>query len=83
MIRSFRRSLIAPLVLGLALAVSACGKSAPSEPPPLAGASIGGPFTLSDKTGRTVRWSDFAGKWRIVYFGYTFCPDACPMDVSV
>jgi protein SCO1/2 len=29
-----------------------------------------------------VRWSDFAGKWRIVYFGYTFCPDACPLDVQ-
>lgn len=37
---------------------------------------------MTDKTGRTVRWSDFAGKYRVVYFGYTFCPDACPMDVA-
>ena len=44
---------------------------------------IGAPFTLTDKAGRTVRWDDFTGKWRIVYFGYTFCPDACPTDVSV
>ena len=29
-----------------------------------------------------MRWDDFAGKYRIVYFGYTFCPDACPMDVA-
>ena len=49
---------------------------------PLAGAAIGGPFTLVDKTGRTVKWADFAGKYRIVYFGYTFCPDACPLDVN-
>lgn len=48
----------------------------------LAGATIGGPFTLTDSAGRTVRWDDFAGKYRIVYFGYTFCPDACPTDVG-
>lgn len=47
------------------------------------GAPIGGAFSLLDKDGKTVRWADFAGKWRIVYFGYTFCPDACPMDVGV
>jgi protein SCO1 len=69
--------------IAAALTLSACGSgSAPAERPPLEGARIGGPFTLSDKTGRIVRWSDFAGKYRIVYFGYTFCPDACPMDVQ-
>jgi protein SCO1/2 len=67
----------------IALLPAACGsQSAPTEAPPLAGAAIGGEFTLVDKTGKTVRWTDFAGKWRIVYFGYTFCPDACPMDVQ-
>ena len=35
-----------------------------------------------DKDGQTVRWADFAGKWRMVYFGYAFCPDVCPFDVS-
>ena len=71
------------MVLALAMlgALPAC--SPPAETPPLAGAQIGGPFTLVDKAGRTVRWSDFSGKWRIVYFGYTFCPDACPTDVGV
>jgi len=62
------------------LALTACEQR---EPPPLAGAAIGGPFTLVDKAGKTVRWADFAGKWRIVYFGYTWCPDACPTDVGV
>jgi protein SCO1/2 len=83
MTRSFRHTLFALTLLVPALALTACGKSSPDEPPPLAGSTIGGPFTLSDKTGRAVHWSDFAGKWRIVYFGYTYCPDACPMDVSV
>ena len=73
-----------PLVLAalLALVPAACGQPAPAERPPLEGAAIGGPFTLFDKHGRTVRWSDFDGRYRIVYFGYTFCPDACPMDVA-
>lgn len=62
----------------LPLALLACS----SEPPPLEGARIGGPFTLVDKAGNEVRWTDFAGQYRIVYFGYTFCPDACPMDVQ-
>jgi protein SCO1/2 len=71
------------LFLALSLALSACGRGGtPAEKPPLEGAAIGGPFTLKDKAGRDVRWGDFAGKYRIVYFGYTFCPDACPMDVS-
>jgi len=67
-------------VLLLPLALAACGSEPPT--PPLAGAKIGGPFTLVDKTGKEVRWSDFKGRYRIVYFGYTFCPDACPMDVG-
>ena len=51
-------------------------------PPPLEGAAIGGDFSLVDKAGKPVRFHDFAGKYRIVYFGYTFCPDACPLDVQ-
>jgi len=50
--------------------------------PPLKGARIGGPFTLTDQDGKTVKDSDFAGKYRIVYFGYSFCPDICPVDVQ-
>ena len=73
-----------PALLALPLALSACGgpAAAPEERPPLEGAAIGGPFTLSDKAGRTVRWEDFKGRYRVVYFGYTFCPDACPLDVQ-
>ncbi len=54
----------------------------PSEPPPLAGARIGGSFTLTDQDGRKVSDSAFAGKYRLIYFGYTFCPDICPTDVQ-
>jgi protein SCO1 len=81
---SLRQALIAPL-LAATLAVTGCN-SAPSGPAeadwPLAGATIGGDFTLVDKDGKTVTWQDFAGQWRIVYFGFTFCPDVCPVDAA-
>lgn len=42
--------------------------------------SIGGPFELMDHTGRTVTDADFADRPVLLYFGYTFCPDVCPLD---
>ena len=48
---------------------------------PLAGlgdAQIGGAFTLTDHTGKTVRDTDFRGQLLLVYFGFTQCPDMCP-----
>lgn len=42
---------------------------------------IGGPFTLTDQKGKARSDSEFRGKLRIVYFGYTFCPDVCPADL--
>jgi cytochrome oxidase Cu insertion factor (SCO1/SenC/PrrC family) len=43
---------------------------------------IGGPFTLTDHTGRARSDSEFRGRLMIVYFGYTFCPDVCPTDLQ-
>jgi protein SCO1/2 len=61
--------------------LAACSPSV-APTPPLAGARIGGPFTLTDENGKKVSDRDFAGRYRIVYFGYTFCPDVCPTDVA-
>lgn len=47
-----------------------------------AGAAIGGPFALVDQDGRTVTDADFRGKYMLVYFGYTYCPDVCPTSLS-
>lgn len=74
---------LSTLAAAALLALSACSGTAPLRGTDFDGASIGGPFTLADKAGKTVRWDDFAGKYRVVYFGYTFCPDACPTDVAV
>jgi protein SCO1/2 len=46
----------------------------------VAGATIGGPFTLVDETGATVTEAEVLTKPSLVYFGYTFCPDVCPTD---
>lgn len=42
--------------------------------------TIGGPFTLVDETGKTVTDKDVITGPTLVYFGYTFCPDVCPLD---
>lgn len=73
----------AMLALLFAFVLSACSGPADRGDPPLKGARIGGPFTLVDQDGQTVRDSDFKGKHRIVYFGYTYCPDVCPVDMQV
>jgi protein SCO1 len=43
---------------------------------------IGGPFTLSDGGGHVVTDQAFRGRWMLVYFGYTHCPDACPTTLN-
>ncbi len=43
-------------------------------------ASIGGPFTLVSETGQSVTDAEVITQPTLVYFGYTFCPDVCPLD---
>jgi protein SCO1/2 len=70
-----------PFLSAAALAVSACTASG-SEEPPLAGARIGGPFALVNQDGRQVTDRDFSGRYRLMYFGYSYCPDVCPVDLQ-
>jgi protein SCO1/2 len=46
-------------------------------------ALIGGPFTLTDQHGARVTEQDFSGRFMLIYFGYTFCPDICPTSLTV
>lgn len=46
------------------------------------GMVLGGPFRLTDHTGRAVTEADFAGRFLLVYFGFTYCPDVCPTELG-
>jgi len=68
-------------LLAVALAaclLSAAASAAPAEISELPKPSMTGHFSLETVDGRTVTDEDYRGKWMLVYFGYTFCPDVCP-----
>lgn len=71
-------------MIAATLLIAGChpADTTPAEQPPLAGASIGGDFTLTGENDKPVSWSDFDGQYRIIYFGYAYCPDICPTDVQ-
>lgn len=80
------RKPLAGITVALSLALSACAEETPPGPSPdgvdLRGAPYGGEFTLTSNTGKPVSWSDFNGKYRMVYLGFAYCPDICPTDVQ-
>lgn len=75
MIYAVMGALVAMLLVGTGVSLWIGGPSG-------GGLSVGGPFTLEDADGRTVTNADFRGKYMLVYFGYTFCPDVCPTTLA-
>ena len=78
------RYIFPALLWAVTALISACSDE-PGDvrpPPPLEGADMGGAFELTSETGEVVSEADFAGQYRIIYFGYTFCPDVCPADMQ-
>jgi protein SCO1 len=65
--------------LALLLTSPAATRLRADEPWPV---SFGGPFALVDHAGRRVTDQDFRGSWLLVQFGYTGCPDLCPLGLD-
>jgi protein SCO1/2 len=75
-----RRAALA-IASALTLAAGACAPQA-AAPQQTASAGPGGPFQLTDQDGRAVDQHVLDGKWSIVFFGYTYCPDFCPTTLT-
>lgn len=70
-------ALIAVLALALAILTGLAVRRGVLGPPSQT-AAVGGPFQLTDTTGRNVDQDVLKGKWSVVFFGFTHCPDICP-----
>lgn len=71
----------AALIGLVALSAALMSAQAADSSDPLAG-RFGGPFRLETHDGRTVTDNDFRGRFMLIYFGYTNCPDICPIDTA-
>ena len=85
-LRSLLRGLVIGLVVIVAMGVWFHFRPSQYEPVQIVRTSgealIGGPFQLVNHLGHRVIDSDFRGRLMLVYFGYTFCPDVCPLDMA-
>ncbi|WP_424812505.1 SCO family protein [Roseococcus sp. YIM B11640] len=66
-------------IFGQELAVPSAGGGGMQLP---GGITLGGAFELTNQEGRAVTDRDFAGRWMLVYFGFTYCPDVCPTELG-
>ena len=80
------RLVLAALVIGglTFLAVQVGGRRPAQAPVVASGPQVGpgGPFTLVDSAGKPFTQDDLKGRWNIVFFGFTFCPDVCPTTLD-
>jgi cytochrome oxidase Cu insertion factor (SCO1/SenC/PrrC family) len=77
-------ALVTLVIAALIAGVTGYSSLKPSRGPVSSGtALVGGPFELTAHTGRRVKDADFRGKYMLISFGYTYCPDVCPTELQV
>ncbi len=74
---------IALLALVLGYLVAALISPSPPLSQPTQTLSLDGSFNLIDEAGQPVTQDSYEGKFKLVYFGFTYCPDVCPMQLEV
>lgn len=70
------------LVIGAASIWRITSQSSLPEPQVTGEADIRNDYTLTDHTGHDVTPADFAGRWQLAFFGFTYCPDVCPTTLA-
>ncbi|WP_119388668.1 SCO family protein [Taklimakanibacter lacteus] len=82
-----RQKLVFALVVLLIAAVTGLGAlwltRGPGSPIGSGTALVGGPFTLTNQDGKRVTDQDFRGRYMLIFFGFTYCPDVCPGELQV
>jgi len=81
---SRRTAILAAAVLALAATLGGAALLWRGGGPAMVGeALIGGPFAMTDQDGKRVTEKDFLGRYMLVFFGFTYCPDICPTELQV
>ena len=74
---------VAVAAMGLAWRLSGLSSQSEAATQSASEAAFGGPFALTDQNGKRRTDADFRGKYMLVFFGYTYCPDVCPTTLAV
>ncbi len=74
--------LVVGAAAGLVLRFKVIDRGAPGRVAETLAPALGGPFSLVDQHGKNVTDADFRGRFMLIYFGYTYCPDVCPTELQ-